>query len=385
MANIRLLVAAPKNTWLHSRIFYKECKSIEHRCSEIHFWGKKQYRQSIIPEEQQYFFHHSHSCFALTSLFNNIHLLLLCWKYSPHILHLHHPSILPAALLYRFLSRCRVIYDVHEDYQANIIHSYSNSRRLWKFFPGLFRRGERLLAQRCNAVIYAETCYHNHLHIEKTKHYYVRNTFSASLISVQETPLANATPVSTMPIMLYCGTIAHIWGIENAIQLWKALNQYRPIVLQVVGFAYDHKLLDRCLTTIEASPWPERFQLVGGTEYVDYQTVLGYMQNCTFGLGLYEINPAIADKIPTKFYDWIGLQKPIVFSANDYWNSLNDQYNFGTALESPYESGQIEKLLEQIQQGFPTFYSNPIPVSFYSWELDAQELVRCYESLIHSG
>lgn len=234
---------------------------------------------------------------------------------------IHSPELLPTAwLLYRFLGK-KIIYDVHEDYAANI--------QMAIYYPTWLRqplaRGVRWLEIKSvswlAAISYAELCYDNMLHVPSQKKFFLQNKVIAPPI----------TTTSLQPYALLSGTIAPERGLWDALALWEKLYTEFPMPLYIVGHTHRSDIVQQLRHRIAASPWADQIFLIGGSDYVPHHEVLSWIAGCTYGFALYRAGEFRQAIIPTKFYEYMAYQKPLIFSAEAHWLGLQQQWHFGVA------------------------------------------------------
>lgn len=281
-----------------------------------------------------------------------VQLLLLrcCLRLRPQLLHLHTPELLPLALLLRWLLACRVIYDRHEDYPSNILHGSHYPAPLRRLLAGAVLLLEHLSIGWVDAVLLAEACYVGQL------------PHTALLLPNKALPSPPAHRPSTPPIrLLYTGTLAPEWGVDRALELYCQLGPGYTLTLAGHTHSADYAryLQQRC-TDVGAT-------LIGGTHYVPHAQLLHLMATHHVGLALYELSPAIAPRVPTKFYEYMAAGLPIVYTDHQPWNALATTTGMGLPASRWGE-------LSAFVQG----YQRPDALC---WQWDAAPMLHVYSSV----
>ena len=276
---------------------------------------------------------------------------------------LHSPELLGMGLLLKWLLKARIIYDVHEDYAANIRAAAHYPGWLRKPLASLVRKWELFAMRWVDAVSYAEDCYDNMLNVEPKRRYILPNTFTTQAAR-GEAVLA----IPDQPYLLYTGTIAREWGIFEAIQLWEDWCSIQPIQLVIAGHSHQGELVREIRARMEQSPWKEQVQMIGGEGYVPYVEILNLIRHCRLGLGLYHLLPHIRGKIPTKFYEFMAFDKPLLFPDDPVWRSFDQKHQLGIVWERGKRVSDLISELENRETNPPLHD----PAS-YRWE--AQEKV----------
>jgi glycosyltransferase involved in cell wall biosynthesis len=296
------------------------------------------------------------------------------------IYQIHTVELLPMAhRLKSALAGCKVIFDMHEDYVANILYA--------DYYADYIRR---FLARRVQAVldafpawgdglILAEDCFKGLVAFDPERLAIVRNKF--------QFPQSDDTPQPQgpggLPFMLLTGTIAANWGVWESIALWEALNRRQPLGLVIAGHGQDRRLMAQVAQRVAQGGLQDRFRLAGGATYLPFETVVKYIQACTFGLALYAIKENIKDRIPTKFYEFMAHRKPLLFTPNPPWMALNAQYDFGVALQWPPSAAALEEIYQRCVLGDGAFYRRTLPDAAWQWESEAVAMLDLIAKIAH--
>jgi len=241
---------------------------------------------------------------------------------------LHSPELLGLGRWLKRKSKAKIVYDAHEDYAKNILHATHYPAFLKKPLAAWTRKQEVKALDYLDALVYAEDCYEGMLPVEKKRRYVFRNKFSPPS-PVKGKPLVDVS----QPYMLTTGTLAWPWGIRESFDLWRVLCRQRPLRWIVAGHGYNESVLKFLEKEVPQSEFGEYFTLIGGRSYVEHGQIVELIRNCLFGTALYHLLPQIRGKIPTKFYEFAALGRPLLFPADKAWETLNGEYPFGFAVE----------------------------------------------------
>jgi len=307
-------------------------------------------------------------------------LIRIIRQQKPDVLHLHSIELLLPVGLFCSRPSMLVFYDRHEDYSRNI--RYGNHIHPWfrKPLSWLVNLHERAMAKKLHGIIYAESSFQGRLPVPEAKTVVVRNTY-------QGNRQPDAKPISSsqndIPILLYSGTIAEEWGALRCIEFWKFWCLKSKAILQFVGPCFSPRLKEEIWRKVRNSPFPEAFEWPGNGDRVSYQQIEQAISECSFGLALYQVTLARADRVPARFYEYMAWQKPLVFSNHPPWDAMNTRIGFGISMpdQEPL-SEEVERVREAFLQGFPTCFQNPLPAKNWHWSTDGQALMRFYEQQI---
>ncbi len=341
---------------LHPRMYYKYALSFAEMGHQVKVIGEKKHNIFSPEKNIEILALPPIAPSAFARLRRQGHLWRIAWADKPDILMIHAIELTFFAFLYKKIRpHTYVIYDVFEDYEKNLFYNPLLANWKKKMLKIILRPLERFFAQYFDAVCYAENCYDNILNIPDEKKYVFLNKFSPKIL---KEPKKISLPAE--PYMLYTGTLEENWGVLQTIEIWIGFNQIRPLHLVMAGFTYDSKMLAHIEQKVAESGLKHLFTLYGGNEYVSYADITYLIQNSQFGTGLYLPTPSIVGKIPTKFFEYMYLGKPLLFTSEPYWNELNERWKFGISVG---ENISYSELLFQINIYKPAIYKQEA-----SWE-----------------
>lgn len=256
--------------------------------------------------------------------FSNLLMLRVTLRMKADAYVLHTPELLPLGFLLKRILRTKILYDVHEDYAANLRYGAHWSARYRGLLARMVRAFERLAVRYwVDGVCYAEACYDNQLRALPQQKLILENVF----VAPQDSPQLPSLP--PQPYLLYSGTIAQANGIFDAIELWRRWQEVEPIHLVVAGHTQHPSLLTTIQTRISRTGFADRFTLIGGNTYVPYADMVALIEGCYAGLSLYQDLPQIRGKMPTKFFEYMACKKPLIFSPQPAWMIRNTSIPFG--------------------------------------------------------
>lgn len=367
------------NPALHSRIFYKEALTLAQVGYAVGVAGQSEVAQAYTQHNVWVFPHRRFSRLSPLRLVAPLRLLALAWRVRPRIATLHTPELLLIGMLLK-IRGIKVVYDVHEDYFANFKAGQGAPLGLGWLIGGALRLKERICVPLLDGVILAEGKFEALRLTTSRKLVVVRNVFN-NLAGATSTTLIHNPPEALshpIPMLLHTGTLSREWGVERAIALWKSLNGLGPVNLCLVGHCANEGYLQHILRLVNESGFEPRFTLVGGSHYVDYPTVISYINRCTLGLALYQPLPHFASREPTKFFEFHAAGKPLLFTPIPEWEALNNQLSIGISAKLVESECGIQQLYADLvtdlnRLGFPKKPSTHSP-----WEEEGKKLVAFY-------
>ena len=360
------------NPAIHTRIFYKLALSQKEMGHQVSIIGQDNSPESCKKSEIHIYPIKPFHRLSWKRLWIQIRILRIALKLKADIYTLHTPELLMLGLWIKWKTGAKLVYDVHEDYQANIRNAAHYPRWLKRSLANMVRRMENWLVKKVDTVVYAEDVYDGMFNLPTEKKYFLRNKFTRR--SMEGTA---SIEVPNQPYMLYTGTLAKAWGVMETLKIWEKMNAVRPIFLVMAGFTHDENLLKEIKEIVENSELKDRFLLVGGREYVPYADIIALIANCEFGTALYEVTPNIKGKIPTKFYEYMAFNKPLIYTDDSAWNEFNGKYALGFSWSS---DSSVEEILGKMDSWNrnPPFHQK----EDFSWESEEKELERMLGNLV---
>lgn len=356
------------NPALHSRIYYKLALSQVKLGYRVTVVGQDTAKNPYVRDGVEIYPIRPFGRLSLRRLFFSLYMSFRAWKIDADIYTIHTPELLGTALLLTLRGK-KLIYDVHEDYRKNVEYGDSYGDRWRSVLAALIRRTERFMSKRLDAISYAEDSYDNILDAPRERVYFLRNKFSTSAIKGK----VNVTLPET-PYMLYTGTLSGDWGLWKTISLWKTFNTFSPLHLIVAGHTQLSDIVYTLKKEVEDSGLSARFTLIGGEEYVAYADIVYLIRHCLFGTALYKLTPQINGKVPTKFYEYMALGRPLLYTSDPTWNLINRQTPIGV----PYTG---DKAPEEILAKLSSWHAQLQP-SDYSWDLEEPTLALMLQNVL---
>lgn len=276
-----------------------------------------------------------------------------------------HELLIPF-LLYKIMHPAvKLVYDLQENYYLNILHT--------KAFPSFFRwpialwvrSKERLTLPFFFQVIAAENCYVSEMPFIRSKVLVVANK---ALVDPVVAEARKNMVLKERTCLLYSGTISPEYGIYEAIDLAEKLHAADPtFYLRIVGYCADQKeqkvlrdyISDKSF--VEALPFDQP---------VPHKEILKAIREANWGLVAYRDNVATRHRIPTKLYEYISHQLPVLSTTNTTWQELVTTYDAGLCIN--YKQTHIDLLIRLLKM--PGFYRSTADRGELSWEEEAKKL-----------
>lgn len=270
------------------------------------------------------------------------------WKLSPHVIILGTHELLLISVIYKIFRRCRLIYDVRENYYLNLTSQKVYAPLTSRLLAFAIRITEKLTAPFVSHFFLAEKSYANELPFVQSKYLTLQNKFQPPYPQVPLPPVTKEIILPTHKIQLvYSGTISELYGVFRAVTLCKALNQVAPIYfLTIVGYCTQPAVLHRLKAEIAGN---QRITLIGGDILVPHHKILQAIAQSHVGLLPYFPHPSLVGCVPTKLYEYIGQALPVIAQQNPLWQEQVNHYQAGITID--YEDYQALEVHEKLSQG----------------------------------
>jgi len=224
-------------------------------------------------------------------------------KVKPELLIVNTHELLIVSIVNRILFGCIIVYDIRENYYRNT--RFSEGFPPWLRIPLALcvRLKEKLTAPLIHHFVIAEKTYENEL------------TFIGSRFTVIENKAAVPRNFKRLKNdnsihLLYSGTIAKSTGVFQAIDLAESLFKVdQSVTLTIIGFCALENLRTEIRHTIANKPF---IKLVGFDQPVPHHLIVEEIMKANFGIIYYPPLPHTLGSIPTKLYEYLAFNLPIL-------------------------------------------------------------------------
>lgn len=241
-------------------------------------------------------------------------IFFIALRLKPAIFIIETHELLLAAAISKVFTRCRVIYDVRENYFWNILYTTAFPLLL-KPFVALYVRGkETLFAPSVDHFLLAEKGYERELRFPGNRYTVIENKVRVLPGErIQARALASTETVN----LIFSGTLAETTGVFTAIEVAIKLHVIDDrIRLTIIGFSPQHHVLEKIRTVIQ----PRAFiRLIAHENPVPHTEIFKHIRESDFGMITYQINPSTMNSIPTKMYEYLGFHLPFLLVNHKPW------------------------------------------------------------------
>ncbi len=282
-------------------------------------------------------------------------------KIKPDTLIITTHELLVVGVLSKIFLSCRLMYDVQENYGRNILYTNAFPKIIRPMVAAYVRCKEWITSPFVNHFLLAERGYEKELNFPGNRKTVIENKTKKVETSVKK---KNGGYIN----LLFTGTLSDTTGVFTAIELAKQLHRTNPSVrLTIIGYCSLHSTLERIQKEINDKSFVE---LIGGDQLVPHSEIVRHIQSSDFGIIAYAENPSIINSIPTKLYEYLGYQLPILMINYQPWIDIAKP--FQAAISFSISNLKPEVLLDQMKN--QSFYTSKPEDVF--WESEAEKLKK---------
>lgn len=287
--------------------------------------------------------------------------LNLLFKIKPEqVIITTHELLLPG-LIYKLFTGSRLYYDIQENYKLNILNTKAFHPFLRPIVAMTVRTAERLTSPFIDHFFLAEKVYSNQLPFISKKFTILENK---ALLPASFNRHVDASKIK----LLFSGTLDYSTGVFEAITLAKRLNeQSGNVTLTIIGFAAIQKVREEIRALESQHPF---IQTVGIDQPVPHSQILHTISESNAGIIFYPPAAHTVNRVPTKLYEYLAGQLPIIYDDKVWWRALPDQWQAGVAVDfhSPDAKGVVDALTSV------SFY--PHAPQGVCWDTEAESLIH---------
>ncbi len=286
-------------------------------------------------------------------------ILLKVFTLKPTVFIITTHELLAVGVLSKILLSCRLVYDVQENYARNILYTNAFPKPIRPFIAVYVRMKEWITSPFVNHFLLAERGYEKELSFPGNKKTVIENK------TKKETVIAQKKNDGLIHL-LFTGTLSETTGVFMAIELAQKLHFINTSIrLTIIGYCSLQTTLVKLKDTIRDKNFIE---LIGGDHLVPHAEIVSQVQSNHFGIIAYAENPSTVNSIPTKLYEYLGYQLPILMVDHKTWIDLAKPYQ--AAILFNVLNLKPEELLNNMKT--QSFY-NSIPTDVF-WDTEAEKL-----------
>ncbi len=278
-------------------------------------------------------------------------------------------ELLPVASFLKPLLGYKLVYDVQENYRANLGLNPALSAQAREKADRLIQRAEA--AKGIDLFLLAEKCYAEEMP-EKRPFLILENKFQGEINRI--------APVSHQggKKFRFCisGTITPAFGTWDAICWFGEILKYYPeSELEIIGHCPIEAFWVKLTQVAKEIP-----QLILHVDRgpVAHESLIAALAKADFALLPYQIHPAVSAKMPTKLFECAALGIPVLITPNPVWEDFLVEFTGGHPIDFSVPSDAPEQFGAALGQ---TFFSSAPPASIL-WKTEKHQLQQAFQKLL---
>lgn len=302
--------------------------------------------------------HSSYSRFGLSRILAPLKIFAGILRIQPRIVIINTHELLWMIIVLKLVSRCGAIYDIRENYYRNILFTTAFPPVLRPLIAVYVRMKEWATKPFIDHYLLAEAGYAKELPFLKSKYKIIENKVSAAI----HTNLPKWSTQDGNLHLLFSGTLSPTTGVFVAIKLASQLHEISNRVrLHIVGFSPMKKVLQNIKLEIHDKPF---IVLETDDAPIPHSRVIESIQKANAGIIAYPANPSTINTVPTKLFEYLGYQLPIILTNHAPW--VERCIPFNAAIPFNPDQPDFEGILKKLQHG--NFYTQRPKGVFWSDE-----------------
>ncbi|TRX50678.1 glycosyltransferase family 4 protein [Fulvivirga sp. M361] len=288
---------------------------------------------------------------------------------NPQLIIINTHELLIVTVAYKIIFGSKIVYDVQENYYRNILFGSNFPGIIRPLLAGYVRLKEWMTRPWIDHYLLAERAYQEEFHFTRGKYTVIENKYKpATRISA---PVRSPKKMT----LLFSGTLSETTGVFEAIRLSKKLYQLDDTIrLIIIGFCAHTGTRRKLKMEVQGHPFIE---LIGGDYMVPHNEIVDYIQRSNFGIISYPKNKSTVNAIPTKLYEYLALQLPILLQHHRGWESICASYKACLAMN--FDTVNERVILEKMKT--TTFYTQ-VPKEEVLWGFEEKKLIQLMDFLL---
>jgi len=287
------------------------------------------------------------------------------------IYHFHDPDLLHVGMLLKYLTKAKVIYDVHEDYPKAIL------TKNW-----LLSIARKPVSHIFNFVEKLSSCWLDYI-IAATDNI-AKGFKNGKITIIRNYPILKSIQSKSKfdferPTLIYEGGLAEERGISQIVQAMEYVSPSRNIKLILCGKFFPES-------------YQKKVRKLRGFDKVEY---LGWIEpeevwlkinQATFGIVCFLPKENHIKAMPNKLFEYMAAGLPVIASNFPLWKEIVEGNKCGLTVNpiEPIEIAKaVEYLIEHPQEARKMGENGRKAVlEKYNWENESKKLLKVYEKLI---
>lgn len=281
---------------------------------------------------------------------------------KPEVLIISTHELLSIGVLYRLVSRCKLMYDVQENYYRNWLFRDDGFRILKVIIGILIRLKEFFLSPLVHHYTLAEKPYAKELTFISKSKWTVLENKAVEMEAVERMKVKNQ--------FIFSGTISTYSEVELAVDFYQKLSSnLNSSTLKIIGQIHDERLEKRLQKLAESDA---TISLILSKNPIPHASILEAIKRSEYGLVSYQPNRINQLKTPTKVFEYT--RHNLIYFTQRGSNWTNRFANLDCTIPVDFyhfDKDEIIRKVEKISSQNVSAY--PIEES---WEYESKSLIE---------
>lgn len=278
-------------------------------------------------------------------------------------------ELLPLASFWKPFLDYKLVYDVQENYRANLDLNPTLSPTAKSRAAKLIQSAED--TDRIDLFLLAEKCYLSEMP-EKRPCLVLENKFRGEVQPTQPIQFLDRRSFRFCII----GTITPAFGIWEAVTWFETiLPTYPKSTLEIIGHC---PLGDFGAKLAQASRQNPQIKLRLDSAPTAHEALIHALKKADFALLPYQSHPAIDGKMPTKLFECAALGIPVLVSPNPIWEDFLKPFAGGHSIDFSTPSTALSQFKTALGK---TFFTSTAPDSVL-WKTQSAQLQQAFKKLL---
>ena len=261
-------------------------------------------------------------------------------KLRPELIIITTHELIWPSIIYKLIYRAKLIYDVQENHFRNILFTNSFPLLIRPILACWVRSKEYIFSLFFNQFFLAEKYYKNELNFIGNRAVVIEN----KALEVAQNNRLVSSNLNEKIRLIFSGTLAESTGVFDAINLAKKLYRINNnIRLIIIGYSPKKSVISKIESLIKTDDFIE---LKGGNSLVNHSSILEAIGASDFGIINYPHNKSTINSTPTKLYEYLSMELPIIVQPHPEWASICAPYDAHLTVD--FNDLQPELLLEKM-------------------------------------
>jgi len=356
------------------RVFHKECKALARSGKHVVVVAPHQ-RDEIVDSVEVKGIRSSGGRFVrMTRTVWSLYREAL--RQNGDVYHFHDPELIPLGLLLAARGKI-VVYDIHEDAPADILHKDYIPRRLRRPLMWSVRKLEDAACRRFSGLIaatppIAERFYSINAHTVVVHNFPMIDEIAPNVdLPWNERPRAVA----------YIGSISERRGIREILQALTLLPSGSPAQMMLAGPFSPNELP----TELAKQPGWTRVQYLG---MLDRPSVANLLSRVRLGLLVLQPEPNFVNARPIKLFEYMAAGIPVIASDFPLWRQIIGEAGCGLLVD-PHDPQAIARAMEYLLSHDAEAEAmgrrgRKAACELYNWDSQERVLLKFYSDLLET-